>query len=71
MKKNISIIGAGSWGTALSVLLAKNGHEVRMWSCFKEEIEMLNSAREHLQKLPGIKVPENVTCTGDLEWALK
>lgn len=70
MKKNISIIGAGSWGTALSILLAKNGHSVKMWSCFKEEVEMINNVREHKEKLPGVKVPEGVVCTGDLKTAL-
>lgn len=71
MKKNISIIGAGSWGTALSILLANNGNSVKMWSCFEEEVDMINNAREHLQKLPGVTVPKGVTCTGDLEAALK
>ena len=35
----ISVLGAGSWGTALSVLLNNNGHEVRLWSRFQEEVE--------------------------------
>ncbi len=71
MKKNVSIVGAGSWGTALAVLLAKNGHQIKMWSCFNEEIEMINKAREHIHKLPGVIVPSGVYCTGDIEEALK
>ncbi len=70
MSKKISIIGAGSWGTALAILLSKNGHSVSMWSCFKDEVEMINSAREHTQKLPGVAIPQNVLCTSDLEQAL-
>ncbi|MCX7842702.1 MAG: NAD(P)H-dependent glycerol-3-phosphate dehydrogenase [Clostridia bacterium] len=71
MGKKVSIIGAGSWGTALAILLAGNGHKVDMWSCFKEEVDMLNTAREHTQKLPGVILPEGVACTTDLEKALQ
>jgi glycerol-3-phosphate dehydrogenase (NAD(P)+) len=46
----VSIIGAGSWGTGLSVLLSNNGHEVRVWSKFQDEIDMLALKREHLDK---------------------
>jgi glycerol-3-phosphate dehydrogenase (NAD(P)+) len=70
MKRNIAIIGAGSWGTALAVLLAKNGHQVKMWSCFKDEVEMINKTREHLHKLPGVIVPNGVSCTTDVEETL-
>jgi glycerol-3-phosphate dehydrogenase (NAD(P)+) len=63
-------MGAGSWGTALAVLLANNGHQVKMWSCFSEEVEMINRDREHVHKLPGVKVPQGVSCTGDMEEAL-
>lgn len=70
MNNTISIIGAGSWGTALSILLANNGKKVNLWSLFQEEIDMLNNEREHIQKLPGIKIPSQITCTADLEKAL-
>lgn len=66
----ISVIGAGSWGTALAVLLAKAGHRVYMWSAFEDEIKMINVKREHLHKLPGTLVPEGVLCTGDMEECL-
>lgn len=71
MDKKICIIGAGSWGTALSILLAKNGHKVNMWSKFKEEVDMLNIQREHADKLPGVIIPANVFCTTDAEEAVK
>ncbi|MCX7746764.1 MAG: NAD(P)H-dependent glycerol-3-phosphate dehydrogenase [Clostridia bacterium] len=71
MNRNISIIGAGSWGTALAILLANNGHSVKMWSCFKEEVEMINHHREHIIKLPGVKIPDRVLCTEDMEAALE
>ncbi len=67
---NISVIGAGSMGTAVSILLAGNGHNVKMWSVFKEEVEMINTLREQKDKLPGAIVPTNVVCTSDIEEAL-
>lgn len=68
---DISIIGAGSWGTALAVLLHKNGHRITIWSIIKEEIEMLEKEHEHKDKLPGVKLPEDMTFTTDLEGAVK
>ncbi|MFP4697524.1 MAG: NAD(P)H-dependent glycerol-3-phosphate dehydrogenase [Eubacteriales bacterium] len=69
--ERISIIGAGSWGTALALLLDKIGHEVTIWSIIEEEINMLNEFREHRDKLPGISIPERIKMTNDLEEAIK
>ncbi|NTV89450.1 MAG: NAD(P)H-dependent glycerol-3-phosphate dehydrogenase [Clostridiales bacterium] len=69
MKRKISVIGAGSMGTAISILLAANGHPVRMWTPFEAEADMINSLREQSEKLPGIKIPDSVRCTVDLEEA--
>ena len=43
----ISVAGAGSWGTALAILLHDNGHEVILWSALKDEVSMLSEKREH------------------------
>lgn len=67
----IGLIGAGSWGTALSKLVADNGHDVAVWSIVKEEIEMLRKNREHLDKLPGVKLPENISYTTELSEAIE
>lgn len=67
----IGLIGAGSWGTALSGLAAANGHQVTVWSIVKEEIEMLQKNREHLDKLPGVKLPESISYTTDLPEAIE
>jgi glycerol-3-phosphate dehydrogenase (NAD(P)+) len=67
----IAIIGAGSWGSALSVLLAKNNHEVTVWSCFADEVKMLNEGHEQKDKLPGVKIPESVLFTVDIGEAVK
>ena len=61
------VLGAGSWGTALSVLLSDNGHQVTMWSSDANEVKMLNEKREHETKLPGVKLPDQLQITGDLE----
>ena len=50
----IGVIGAGSWGIALTVLLSGNGHDLTVWSIDKDEIDMLTNHREHLTKLPGV-----------------
>ena len=67
---NVGIMGAGSWGTALALLLHKNGHKVTVWSISEEEVEMLSKEREHKSKLPGVKLPEDMEFTSDLEAAL-
>jgi len=63
---NIGILGAGSWGIALTKLLSGNGHNVTVWSIDKDEIAMLNEHREHLTKLPGVKIGDNVIFTTDV-----
>ncbi len=68
---NIGIIGAGSWGTALSWLLANNGHQITVWSIVEEEIQMLREYREQKDKLPGVILQENTLFTTDMEEAIK
>lgn len=63
----ISVIGAGSWGTALAWLLYNNGHKVTVWSIMEDEIKMLSEEREHKQKLPGVKLPEDMEFTTNLK----
>ena len=67
----VSVIGAGSWGTALAILLEKNGHEVTLWSQREEEVKELAKSREHKSKLPGVQIPERIEITGNLESALQ
>ena len=69
--RKIGIIGAGSWGTALAVNLTRNNHNVTIWSIMEDEINMLKEHREHLDKLPGIKLDESMQFTTDLETAIK
>lgn len=68
--RKVGIIGAGSWGTALAKNLANNGHQVTIWSIMEDEIKMLQEHREHLDKLPGVKLPEDMLFTCDMETAV-
>ena len=67
---NISIIGSGTWGMALSLLLYKKGHRVKVWSAIPDEVEMLRRDREH-KNLPGVPIPADMEITGDLEDCVK
>ncbi|MCI9238631.1 MAG: NAD(P)H-dependent glycerol-3-phosphate dehydrogenase [Dorea sp.] len=68
---NVGVIGAGSWGTALALLLNKNGHSVTVWSISEEEISMLSAEREHKSKLPGVKIPDDMAFTTNMEEAVR
>ena len=67
---SLAVLGAGAWGTALGILLARHGHSVRLWGHLPEEIERLRQARENPTYLPGIPFPEALTPTADLKAAL-
>ena len=64
------VMGAGSWGTALALLLYKNGHEVTLWSIDPNEVEQLKIEREHKSKLPGVKIPDDMEITDCMEKAV-
>ena len=53
----IGVIGSGSWGTALALVLNKNGHHVTIWSYLKEEADEIRETRENPSKLPGVHIP--------------
>ena len=67
----IGVIGAGSWGTALTKTLASGGHDVTVWSVAEDEVRMLNEEHEQKEKLPGVILPETVTATTDLAAAVR
>ena len=62
-----SVLGSGSWGTDLAVLLCENGHEVTLWSIDKREVEMIDEKREQVEKLPGVRIPDRIAVTNELE----
>ena len=65
-----AVLGAGSWGTAIAVLLAKKGTDVTLWEFFKENAEQISADRENKKYLPGTILPDNIICTNDLETAV-
>ena len=62
---NISVLGAGSWGLGLALLLNNNGHNVTVWSVLNDEVVMLQTEREHKRCLPGVRIPDSITISGD------
>ena len=66
----VSVLGSGSWGIAIALVLSKNGHDTTLWTKFDNEAEMLLRNRESAL-LPGVKIPINVNITSDLSCALK
>ncbi len=66
----ISVLGAGTWGTALAILLSNNGQEVTLWSALAKEVENLNNNRKQIANLPEAKLPDSVKVTDDLSLAL-
>ncbi len=65
------VIGAGSWGTAMAVHLARMGKDVTVWNKFQEEIDEIKKAGENKKFLPGVKIPENIEFTTDMAVATR
>lgn len=59
MKSTIAVLGIGAWGTALGMLLARNGHTVRMWGHEPEQVDAINRDRENKLFLPGYPIPDS------------
>ncbi len=67
MSKIIGILGAGSWATAISVILAKKGYTVKMWSIQPEQVREISETRINKSYLPGVVIPPGVEALTDLE----
>lgn len=66
----VSVIGSGSWGTTLAILLCDNGHNVKLWFRRKNLLEEVKKTRENSLYLPGVKIPSEILLTSDLNEAL-
>jgi glycerol-3-phosphate dehydrogenase (NAD(P)+) len=67
---NITVLSDGSWGTALALLLCRNGHNVTMWGPFPEYLDQMAASRENTKFLPGIKFHENLRLEKDMASAV-
>ncbi|MFC4617820.1 NAD(P)H-dependent glycerol-3-phosphate dehydrogenase [Camelliibacillus cellulosilyticus] len=68
--KEIAVLGAGSWGTALSMVLADNGCHVRLWGRRQEQVDEINRDHRNEKYLPGIDLPDTITGTTDMAAAI-
>lgn len=67
----VAVAGAGSWGTALAMVLADNGHEVRLWGHREELMQEINETRMNSRYLPGVELPDGIRASASLESALQ
>ncbi|KGG79760.1 glycerol-3-phosphate dehydrogenase [Caloranaerobacter azorensis H53214] len=70
MKVTIGILGGGSWGTALALLLANKGYQVDLWVRDVSQCNYMKETRENKKYLPNIKLPDNINVTNDMEEAI-
>ncbi|MBC6003998.1 NAD(P)H-dependent glycerol-3-phosphate dehydrogenase [Paraclostridium tenue] len=68
--EKICVLGAGSWGTALALVVAKKGYNVSMWTLSEDQCQKVNSTRENVDYLPGVNIPKNIHITTDLKEAI-
>ena len=71
MNKKITVLGGGSWGTALSKLLSENGHNVTVWLRDEAQAKELTVKRVNEKYLPKVKIPENIVFASDINKAVE
>ncbi|WP_231688170.1 NAD(P)H-dependent glycerol-3-phosphate dehydrogenase [Bacillus sp. FJAT-18017] len=67
----IAVLGAGSWGTALAIVLADNGHNVKLWSHNPDQVQEINESRTNAKYLPGIEIPALIEAVSSISDALQ
>ncbi|WP_208560908.1 NAD(P)H-dependent glycerol-3-phosphate dehydrogenase [Marinilactibacillus kalidii] len=70
MTKKVAVLGAGSWGTALTKVLFENGHQVTLWSRNQDQVDEINQKHTNKTYLPDAVLPEALTATTNLEKAV-
>ena len=65
----VAVFGAGSWGTAFSIVLADGGNDVTLWARREEVVSAINDGRENVDYLPGVELPAAIEATHDVEKA--
>ncbi len=71
LKRKITLLGGGSWGTALAKLLSENGHDVTVWLRDENQCNLLSTERINKKYLPNVKIPENIVFTSNINKAAK
>jgi len=71
MAVTVAVLGAGSWGTALAIQLARNGHRVRLWGHRPEHVLRLRELRENSDYLPGFRLADNIEPLASLDDAVR
>ena len=69
--EKVCVLGAGSWGTALALVVAKKGYNVSMWTLNEEQCNKINKDNENIDYLPGVVIPDNIVVTTNIEEAVK
>lgn len=67
----VTVLGGGGWAIALAKVLYENNNDVTLWSFLQSEVDALNNERENKVSLPGIKIPEQIEITNDIQYAVK
>jgi len=65
----VAVLGAGSWGTTLAILLSEKNHDVSLWTYRSEQAALMEEARENPAFLPGIKIPKRISILTDIQEA--
>ncbi|MBM7633543.1 NAD(P)H-dependent glycerol-3-phosphate dehydrogenase [Geomicrobium sediminis] len=71
MSQNVTVLGAGSWGTALAMVLADNGHRVKLWARRNEQVDEINHKHTNNKYLPSVTLPKNLEATTSFEEAIE
>ncbi|MEG1311294.1 MAG: NAD(P)H-dependent glycerol-3-phosphate dehydrogenase [Romboutsia sp.] len=69
--EKICVLGAGSWGSALALVVAKKGYQVSMWTLNEEQANKINKTKENIDYLPGVLFPNNITVSTNIEESVK
>ena len=69
--EKVTVLGAGSWGTALAIVLAENGHDTLVWTHRQDQANEINHSRTNVKYLPNTKLPDGLIATSNLQQAVE
>lgn len=71
MSEKVTVLVAGSWGTALAFVLAENGHRTVLWTRSEQQAAEINEQHTNHKYLPGVRLPDHLKATSDMQEALQ